>query len=36
MEFSVKIKTSFLVAIFFLYLIQIEEMASDVSGIQYL
>lgn len=36
MEFYVKIKASFLVAIFFLYLIQIEEMASDVSGIQYL
>lgn len=36
MEFYVKIKASFLVAIFFLYLIQIEEMASDVNGIQYL
>lgn len=28
------IKKSFLVAVFFLYLIQIKEMASDVSGIQ--
>lgn len=28
------IKKSFLVAVFFLYLIQIEEMASDVSSIE--